>query len=589
MKITRVKMAGFKQFADPIEISFQNGENIISGDNNQGKTTIAEAICYALTGRDLFGAITVDHLMTAGGRSMEVEVAFWTGEETHTIIRSREYNKKGDTVNTVILDGEKATQTKIDAIVGDYRYFLACWNPNYIHTLDDAKASDLLRSLTTPPAKDVILAALDPATAETLATLSDLHLADPAGTAKKLRAEIKADESKILKLTGQVDVYKAEIKQEIPNEAITYDDAVADLEKEIAAARSGRPGLDQLPKLKQRHGKLLTNYNAIRSQIELIPPEPDPETSICPTCKQHLDEIGFVAVTVAHAADAKRVQVRNEQRVEQINKIVAEAKDVAGQIHAIEAAEWFNDGTDELANLVETLDGLRSENDVAKAHNQRRAFILAKVEDAKKQLQQTQETIDTARKAIPGKENEIAALGAYAEKKEELTIGRLTSQLDRLSVRLFKVIKETGELKPSFDLIYDGQTYKTMSNSNRIRAGLELAAAINTITGAEYPTYIDNAEAIGDFIKPAGQYFRAIVQSGDLAINGFADDEDQPDEKPALTLLPEPEEKPKRRRESPPQFLGEPESLPTIAAPASGPDDGESLLNYHKRMTARIR
>lgn len=91
---------------------------------------------------------------------------------------------------------------------------------------------------------------------------------------------------------------------------------------------------------------------------------------------------------------------------------------------------------------------------------------------------------------------------------------QIRQHLNRTSISLYKVIKETGELKPDFAITYDGQPYKTMSNSNRIRCGLEISALINAVTGWALPVYIDNAESITDFAKPAGQYFTASVKPG---------------------------------------------------------------------------
>jgi predicted ATPase len=50
MKIKRIKIKNFKCFADTFEMSFNEGVNIIVGNNESGKSTILEAIHLALTG-----------------------------------------------------------------------------------------------------------------------------------------------------------------------------------------------------------------------------------------------------------------------------------------------------------------------------------------------------------------------------------------------------------------------------------------------------------------------------------------------------------------------------------------------------------
>lgn len=50
MAIKKVKIKNFKRFKDVIEVGFSKGMNILVGDNEEGKSTILEAIHLALTG-----------------------------------------------------------------------------------------------------------------------------------------------------------------------------------------------------------------------------------------------------------------------------------------------------------------------------------------------------------------------------------------------------------------------------------------------------------------------------------------------------------------------------------------------------------
>lgn len=51
-QITSMTIAGFKSYQDPTELTFGN-PTIITGGNGRGKTSIADAIAFAITGHAL--------------------------------------------------------------------------------------------------------------------------------------------------------------------------------------------------------------------------------------------------------------------------------------------------------------------------------------------------------------------------------------------------------------------------------------------------------------------------------------------------------------------------------------------------------
>ena len=53
-------------------------------------------------------------------------------------------------------------------------------------------------------------------------------------------------------------------------------------------------------------------------------------------------------------------------------------------------------------------------------------------------------------------------------------------------------------------------------NSERIKAGLEIAMLVKRLTGLTYPTFVDNAESINtNFTRPDGQMIFAFVRRCD--------------------------------------------------------------------------
>ena len=89
MQILSISLKNIKSHRDK-ELHFVNGINVLSGDNGVGKSTIFEAIGYALFGvdaRDFVG--NIDRFITIGAKKGEIAVTFATDDgETYRISRS---------------------------------------------------------------------------------------------------------------------------------------------------------------------------------------------------------------------------------------------------------------------------------------------------------------------------------------------------------------------------------------------------------------------------------------------------------------------------------------------------------------------
>ncbi len=68
-----------------------------------------------------------------------------------------------------------------------------------------------------------------------------------------------------------------------------------------------------------------------------------------------------------------------------------------------------------------------------------------------------------------------------------------------MKLRLFEVVKSTGEVKSTFNFEYKGREYTTLSLSKKTLAGMEICAMLRRITGRDYPICIDNTESIAGF------------------------------------------------------------------------------------------
>ena len=91
----------------------------------------------------------------------------------------------------------------------------------------------------------------------------------------------------------------------------------------------------------------------------------------------------------------------------------------------------------------------------------------------------------------------VTALTEYIFKRADLATAEL--KMPNVEIRLFEVIRGTGEVKNAFKFDYKGREYTTLSLSEKTLAGIEISALIRRITGKDYPVCIDNTESIAAF------------------------------------------------------------------------------------------
>ncbi|NMA70078.1 MAG: AAA family ATPase, partial [Desulfitobacterium sp.] len=129
MIIRSIKFSGFKNAKERKLAEFEFGPlTRISGENYAGKTTIGEAICWALYGCSLTGNDKADSLLLNKDSKrmyVELDLVDETGTE-HILTRERKGTK-----TTIILDGGPVKQIDLASILPDKNVFLAVFNLEY--------------------------------------------------------------------------------------------------------------------------------------------------------------------------------------------------------------------------------------------------------------------------------------------------------------------------------------------------------------------------------------------------------------------------------------------------------------------------
>lgn len=526
MILLNITLDNFCQFAGRKDFDFKSTDNKIEADNNCGKSTIGHAIAYLLQGRDMDGSDKVDSLINdkqVGKRYMTVNGAITDNDgQVFTIERSREISAANKTKNTLIVNGEIWTQAKLDMALGitDYRLFMASMFPTWIHAVDDKVAADVLRSLIKPVSSKIVIKSLPTVQGEILAKIPTIKLADPSGYQSELRKEIKANETETTKAKGRLEVYTKTASQELAQEFYKPIEEMeaekAKLTAELNATASNVP--TDTESIKRVIERLRVDYTQAKNSIRAIPPEPAFDgNAICDKCGQKLSREAFEKSLESHKAHVFELEKWNKQTKERIKGIVISATAAKEELAKaeeqnalIESCESFK-RSKELDAKIRELEG---ELYQAKDYQRRRELMQMQIDEAVKSKDKDLKLIADMEAEIPAWKAEIDALGAYLVERERLTMEQIRQHLDKTDINLFTLVKSTGELKPDFAITYDGQTYKNMSSSNRIRCGLEISELVNAVTGWQLPVYIDNAESITDFKIPARQYFMAAVVKG---------------------------------------------------------------------------
>ena len=203
--LTGMSVSGFKCFAEKAEIPFFPVTQV-TGGNGRGKSSVADAIAFAVTGLPFFGERGVDRLHSERNPDLSVTLRF-TDEngDAHELVRNRQKGRCA-----VFYDGREIRQSDLSVMFGEKDVFLSILNPLYfIEELGDDGKKLLERYLPDVSQEDV-MAALP---AETRDALQGESLLQPDVWLKNRRAEIKGLRESVIYLTGQKDHAAAQREQ----------------------------------------------------------------------------------------------------------------------------------------------------------------------------------------------------------------------------------------------------------------------------------------------------------------------------------------------------------------------------------------
>ena len=196
--IKKLSMRGFKKFLEPVEFEF-GGMTAIMGQNAQGKSSIAEAITYAITGAPYFGGEkSIDRLYTIDTREMRICLTIDAGGTEHELIRERVNDE-----TTITFDTVQIKQSDLNTMFGERDLFLSIFNPLYFSEELGDKGRNLLERCLPAVSYEEIMSRLDN---RSRALIESSKIVSPEGLLKQINGKLKELRDSVVYAEGQRDL-----------------------------------------------------------------------------------------------------------------------------------------------------------------------------------------------------------------------------------------------------------------------------------------------------------------------------------------------------------------------------------------------
>lgn len=386
-QITGMTISGFKSYEKPTELVFGN-PTTITGGNGRGKTSIADAIAFAVTGLPFFGERGLDRLHNEANPDVFVQMRFLDEDGApHELTRTRQKDRMA-----IQYDGYSVRQMDLSDMFGEKDVFLSIFNPLYfIEELGDEGKNLLEMYLPKVSQADVLVRLSEPVRLH----LEKEDILSPEAYLRARREKIRSLEEKITYITGQRDQaaaqkqHNAERRQSLPQR---YDS----LQKELAGLKEKQfAGLDvaamneKLMECSERYSearrdgqtddaKLREQLTALREKIAarrveqyqskythslaeaqtrvqalsgqynrdaaaykaLVPGVP------CPVCRRPIteDELPKIQEELRNSAAAVLAQGQEQQaQIKELQELDQKARETFEQFQADDLAKWGSD------------------------------------------------------------------------------------------------------------------------------------------------------------------------------------------------------------------------------------------------------
>lgn len=488
-----LKLHNFKSHRD---LSVEFGDlTEITGDNAKGKSSILESISWLLYGTDTLGSKLDPTPIGYEFDEVKVELLFTVDDKDILLGRGLVKGKAKYWINEV---PSKATEfNELVESLFDKDLFLSLFNPSYFFTMHWQKQREMILRYVTVPANKEVFKQLPKPQADKLGELVKKYSLEDL---EKIHRENKNETDKqYIAAQSRTKTLQEQLDSMGENEAGDYAkvqaesnkllDEIKEIEKAIASADENNRKINDL---RAQINSLLEQRERMKNEFPALRDEPIEDT--CRVCRQPLKGEAIKAAE-------KDKQERIRQFKTQFDEIVIKRKELESELATLEYID-----VSEQIEKIRKLEKRRSELEESISRFKQSQQLEKQIEQAKKE---EAETLESRNESI----FILDAIKAFRAKEAELQAEKVQALFTTLSIRLFEQQKN-GEIKPTFEIEYDGRPHSKLSLSEGIRAGLELRDVLSQQSGVIAPCFIDNAESITTYKQPNGQLIVSKVVAG---------------------------------------------------------------------------
>ena len=525
LRLSRLTLENFKGI-DRLEIRLDGCNATISGQNGTGKTTVADAYTWLLTGKMTDGRTAeigyfdrAGRLDTAANHAVEAEFTDGTSFRRETNGTAKFYAngipvKKKDYDSAV----EAATRGAVPCLIMPQNFCAMNW----------ADRRQILMSLVAVTNDEIIASTpeLEPlkpmlgfSTAEELvkrakdkkkklnaeltsipARISELSRTErPAKDAADIQTEIDALQKQFEEKSAEVKNLQVVSKKtlepfneinQLRREESAYDKAAAEAAAETVRIEAALENLRE--KLKRLREEYVSVSNAANGT--------------CPTCGakvksdrlpefyERLDQIKAEGEKTSAAIQRGEEKLQTFKRA----KAAAEQESKARHDKAAELqAKFESDTASDVAN-ANLIKAIEERDKIQSAVNERKN-ALAEIDRYQKTAARIEE-LKLQEKEIGGQiaelERRIYLAELFTSRKIELTEGAINSKFAVVKWKMFKELKSTDGLEECCEPMINGVPYSSsLSKGERLKAALDILNTLQKFYGVEMPVFIDDAES----------------------------------------------------------------------------------------------
>lgn len=511
MKLQKLRMKGFRKYKDEFEVNFDN-ETFIIGGNAKGKSTIAYAIVWAFLGTDLRGNDKIS-MINRESNDCYVELNFIGNDNiNHTIIRYK--HSKYSAKNYLGLDGLPIKQKDLEQFYTDVPLFLSIFNPDYFKDSKPAKQKELIdKYLPEVNLKDVLDKLEDDERKKldfaSYFTNSESKEKDELIIPKfitDINSRIKDTENKITLKQGKVEYARKITTEEIKAKQEFTRQEELDLLYQEKSFLENSNKYNEREKLQNRIAekeaeqmnneiklnKVIENGKKARIAYDKLLSDP---FSLCPCCGSPLK--------------AEQKSIALQSKLDEMNSLAKERDELIEKVSKLKI---------EVIQVKMLLNALGDVNESVRLQEVKNEIEI--LEKEKKNIDIFNQEIDLKTKNIENTKQDIISLIAeiesLEEKIEQYKLQKIIAQklyfivvqekmkyakqyLSNTQIQFYELVKSTGEIKDCFKVTRNGESFESLSKSQKFVTILEICNMLNKISGLDIPILIDDSESYPDY------------------------------------------------------------------------------------------